>query len=250
MIEGIYSGAASLTALERWQEAISQNLASGSLAGFKKTEVAFDGVVGGLKKLDPRSTFSPELRTIVPKGGDAISFRPGELKQTGKNTDLAIEGAGFFQVRQPDNSMGYTRNGEFHLNAENTLVTRHGHAVMGDGGPIVVDPELGPVSVANDGSISQGATVVGKVVLYDFADPNTLQRRSDGLFAPGNGAAPTLVEKPSIAQGTVETSNVSPLAEMVNLIAVSRAYEASQKVITTQDDVLRQAIQTLGNPQS
>ena len=120
---------------------------------------------------------------------------------------------------------------------------------MGDGGPITLRAGGGRVSVNPDGMIVQGETQVGKVAVYDFADPSKLRRIGDGLLAPSDASVrSTTVEKPNILGGSLEGSNVSPLQEMVSLITVSRAYEANQRLIIANDETTGKAIQSLGNP--
>jgi flagellar basal-body rod protein FlgF len=114
--------------------------------------------------------------------------------------------------------VGYTRDGEFHLNAERTLVNKAGRPVLGIDGPIIFKPEGGPISVSSDGTLVQGDAAVGKLPIYDFKDTDKLRRMG----------------------------NVQPLQEMVNMITVSRAYEANQKVIISGNDLLEKAIQSLG----
>lgn len=247
MIDGIYKGAASLTALERWQQAISQNLASAQVAGFKRNDVSFDGLMSGSFKVNPDSAFSDESKGVMPNSTSAINFAPGQTRQTGKDSDLAIEGPGFFQIRKPDGSVAYTRDGEFHINGESKLVTKQGFTVVSDGGEIVLNPIDGPMTVSPDGSVVQGDKTIGKLPVYEFTDNSKLERE-DGFFVPADGVQGKIVEKPVISQGYIEGSNVSPLSEMVSLVTVSRAYEASQRVINAHDDTLRNAIQTLGNP--
>lgn len=246
MIDGIYNGAASLSSLEGWQNTISENLASSSAAGFKKTELSFEGVRSNITAA-PNGN-SRQSASMMPRTGSAINFSDGSLRETGKPTDFAISGPGFFQVRGAGNETVYTRDGEFHLNADNVLVTKVGREVIGEDGPVIVNPENGTISVGSDGTISQRENIIGKLTLREFDDPAVLQRLDGTLFAAPRGVNGAVVENPSIAQGVIETSNATPLSEMVNLVAVSRAYEATQKMITSHDENLRQAIQTLGGP--
>jgi flagellar basal-body rod protein FlgF len=103
------------------------------------------------------------------------------------------------------------------------------------------------VTIGADGKVSQGSKQIGQVGVVDFADPTQLQRMEGGLFRSEDGA-PTPVEKPTIASGFIEGSKVSPLRSMVDMIAVQRAYETNQKVISAHDQRIGQAIQILGNP--
>jgi len=247
MIDGIYSGAASLSALERWQEVISKNLASGSAAGFKKADFYIEGARSHKVASGEDGPFSVQSTGTAPRTASSINFTPGDLRQTGKETDFAIDGPGFFQVKKPTGEAVYTRDGEFHINADNTLVTKQGYEVTGEDGPIVVDPEKGHVTLGEDGTLSQGDNVLAKLTLRDFTDTRVLQRLDNGFFGAPRGTTPTIVDKPGIVQGSVEASNLSPMSEMVNLVNVSRAYEAAQKMITSHDELMRQAIQTLGS---
>src|SRR5947209_1220324 len=134
---GMYKGAASLAAYEKWQEIISQNIAAGSVPGFKMGEVSFSSVNSDRTKLSPNATFANDLRGVMPQASAKISFAQGELRHTGSDLDFAIQGKGFFQVQRENGELAYTRNGEFQLSPDLTLKTSQGLPVMGDSGPIV-----------------------------------------------------------------------------------------------------------------
>jgi flagellar basal body rod protein FlgG len=246
MITGIYQGAAAMNALERWQTAITGNLASGSVAGYKKDETSFSSALAGSTRLQP-GDLSAEFQQYAPKATTRISDGQGAIRQTGKDTDLAIQGSGFFQVRTPE-GQAYSRNGEFHVDSTGKLVNGQGLDVQSDAGPIQLDPKLGPVTINRTGQVSQGTTVLGKLLVMDLSKSGELQRSGSGLYVPADGSTPPRVENPEVMQGYIEESNVVPLQEMVNLIAVSRAYEVSQKLITSIDRTTGAAIETLGTP--
>jgi len=247
MIQGIYQGAASMDALERWQSTIADNLASGSVAGYKKDDTSFDGAPMGLTKLTP-GDFGAFSVAQGPQEKHSLNTTQGTVQQTGKDTDLAVEGSGFFQVQAPGGTKGYTRDGEFHFDGSGTLVTSSGMQVMGDGGsPISVDPTQGPVTVNHAGQLSQAGNIIGKIPLYD-ASASQLQRGGNGLLVSKDGSTPKTVDNPQMLQGYIEQSNVQPLQEMVNMINVSRAYDISQKLVTSLDRETGAAIDTLGNP--
>jgi hypothetical protein len=247
MVEGIYTNAASLSALERWQQTISQNLASANVAGFKKANFAIESDEKKNTEYSPDGVTAARHSGGIPSQTTSVNFSAGDMKATGKNTDFAIEGPGFFQVQNSNGKNLYTRDGEFHINQDNTLVTKEGLPVLGDGGPITVDPEKGALVVARDGSISQGDNLLGRLNLYDFDDPDQLTRVEGGFFEPPESVGnPQPLEQVSITQGSIESSNVMPMAELVNLIAVSRAYEASQRSATSHDDLISKAINSLG----
>jgi flagellar basal-body rod protein FlgF len=247
MIPAIYQGASAMNALERWQTAITSNLASGSVAGFKKDDTSFSSALAGSTRLQPGEV-SAEIKQYTPQATTRVSDTQGTLRQTGKDLDFAVEGAGYFQVKSASGGHGYTRNGEFHLDASGKLLNGQGLEVQGDAGPIKVDLNLGPISVDRTGQISQGKTVLGKLGVFDLSKAGQLQRSGNGLFVAPDGGTPAKVEKPEVMQGYIEESNVVPLQEMVNLITVSRAYEVSQKLITSIDQTTHSAIETLGTP--
>ncbi len=243
----IYKSASALVALDRWQQAISQNISAASVPGFQRNEQAFVSKPADLERFGADSRTVKEARGVMPTSVSQISFQPGEIRSTGNETDFAIQGSGYFKVQAAGGQTGYTRDGEFHLNAERTLVNKSGFPVLGDGGPITFKPEGGALSVSSDGSIVQGETAVGKLPIYEFKETDKLRRMGDGLLAPEDPKVqPQAVEKPQITSGVLEMSNVQPLQEMVNLITVSRAYEANQRVIQAEDDVLGKSIQSLG----
>lgn len=246
MVEGIYNNAASLTALEKWQASITQNLVASKVAGFKKTNFAVETDDQIQTKYDPGLTAARHTGGL-PVRTTSINFTPGEIEQTQKPTDIAIDGPGFFQIQGADGQNLYTRNGEFQFNNENTLVTRHGMPVLGDGGPITIDPEQGPVSIAKDGTISQGNNLLGRIQLYNFDDPQSLVRVEGGYFEAPEGANPQAVDDGRVVQGAIESSNVLPMEELVSLIQVARAYEASQRSMISHDDLVSKAINSLGS---
>lgn len=246
---GVYQGAAALSALERWQAILSQNIASASVTGFRKTEASFASVLGGTEHAGGEGRSAREISGAMPVVSAEISMRPGELRATGSELDFAIQGSGFFQVQRPNGELGYTRDGSFQLSPERTLVTKQGFPVMGDSGPLTLKAGGGRISINAEGTLLQGDTPIAKLGVYDFQDPQSLTRVGDGLLAPAErDAQPQAVERPSVLSGNLESSNVSPLQEMVNLVTVSRAYEASQRVIFAHDENTGKAIETLGNP--
>jgi len=246
MVEGIYTGAANLSALEKWQQTISQNLACANVVGFKKANFAIESDKKKSTEYSPDGVTAARHSGGIPSRTTSINFTPGDLKSTGKTTDFAVEGPGFFQVQNTNGKNLYTRDGEFHINQDNVLVTKHGLPVLGDGGPITVDPEKGELTVSPDGSISQGDNLLGRLSVYNFENPESLTRVEGGFFEPSDGQTPPALDTAVVHQGYTEESNVSSLTEMVNLIAVSRAYEASQRSMISHDNLVSQAINSLG----
>lgn len=246
-----YRGAASLAAYEKWQEVTSQNIAASSMPGYKKSEVSFDSVAGDVLRLGQQSgSIKNDSQGIMPRVSIQTNFTQGELHRTGSDLDFAIQGKGFFQVQRGNGEMGYTRDGEFQLSPDGKLITKEGLTVMGESGPITTNPNGGSITVNSEGTLTQGDQVIGKLALYEAKDPSSLRRLGNVMFGTAPGQKLNRVENPKVVNGYVEASNVSPLTEMVNLVAVSRAYEACQKTMMSDGDETDKAIQILGNPQA
>lgn len=238
-----------MAAFEKWQEAISENISQSSVPGFKKTAISFSAIDGNQTSIQDGASSSDTIHGSMPAATPKISFAQGQLSHSDNDLDFAIQGSGFFQVKQPDGQMAYTRNGQFHLTPDKTLVNMQGMQVQGDSGPITFKSGSGPIAVNPDGTITQADQPIAKLPAYNFTDTSTLRRVGDGLVAPeDSNVTPQKMDHAQILNKYLEGSNVTPMNEMVSLVAVSRAYEASQKVIQTSDDNEDKAIQALGNP--
>ena len=242
----LYQAAAALQANSRWQEAISGNLASSSIPGYKKQNLSFDAVQAGVMQ----QAGGPRNQLTMPHAVAGTSFAPGEMKSTNVKTDVAIEGQGFFEVQLPTGGSGYTRDGQFDINSEGQMITKQGFPVLGDSGPIQLDKNHGgDITISANGEVSQGNSRKGKIKVVDFNDPNLLTPTSSGFFiAQDRNLIPTEVREPSIRQGVLESANTSGVAEMANLIGVMRAYEANQRIVQVQDERMGRTISELGNP--
>lgn len=246
---GLYQSASALSALERWQDAVSQNITSGETIGYRKRTVNFTTVTAGQILTDPKGRVGNEgaFETLFPKVNTGINFATGQTQPTRNELDLAIEGDGFFEVQMPDGSRAYTRDGEFRMRADRTIVTSSGNEVLSDGGrPITMLPTGEPLVVNRDGTLLQGDATLGRISVQHFANPAQLIPAAGGYFIAPNGVEPEPVAQPELLQGYLEGSNVTPLREMVDLVLISRAYEANQKIITTIDEQMGKTLDALG----
>lgn len=243
---GMYQNAASLTALERWQDAVSQNITASQVTGFKKRTVEFSGIPMG--EINAGSGSSRDVQSgVLPKATYGINFLAGETRSTGNNLDVALQGDGFLEIQTASGAHAYTRCGELHVLADRSLATSDGSILLSDGGsPITLQPQGGELSISADGLVSQGDTQLGRIGVVKFADSSKLLPTGSGYFAAPPAAQPSPVEKPMVLQGYLESSNVSPLREMVSLIQIARAYESNQKLITSRDQTLAKVLETLG----
>jgi flagellar basal body rod protein FlgG len=252
MINGLYQSAAGMLTQMVHHEAIAGNLASTSAAGYRRNQVAFETY------LDPKQKAAPDPKTLsqtannlwpakFPTVKTSVDFSQGHIEADGNNTHLALIGSGFFAVELPDNQgTAYTRNGAFHVTSRGDLVTNDGWKVLSDGGAgiSVPKPHL-PILVGEDGDISQGGGSLGKVKIVNFKEPTQALDWTGGgfFFLKDPNMEPD--SKPSetrVVQGSVETSNVNLVQEMVAMIQATRSYEANQKMLQAQDESLEQII--------
>ncbi|MBI2511286.1 MAG: flagellar hook basal-body protein [Opitutae bacterium] len=239
-----------MSALERWQDATSQNITSAQTTGYRKRTVQFSTDVAGKWNIRPDAkNAGPEnehavLFTHVTTG---INFMTGETQPTRRELDVAIQGDGFFEMDGPGGQKLYTRSGEFRMTPERVLVGAGGLPVLTDSGnQITMLPGGGSVTINRDGTIFQGSTALGKLAVEKFTNPSALIPTAGGMFVAGPNAGKETVDEPELMQGYLEQSNVQPLREMVDLVLISRAYEANQKIITTADQQMEKTLQALG----
>lgn len=244
---GIYQSAASLSALERWQEAVAQNITSSQIPGFRKRTVEFTSVEMGNLQIDPKGKGTDGGAASFPSTELGVSFYPGETTPTRRELDVAISGDGFFEVQTPDGSHAYTRAGQFQLNSKRMVVTHDNMPVLSAAGtPIVLQPTGESFSISADGTLTQGDRQLGKLSVVSFADNQKLLPAGDNMYIAPEGLDATPVDRPSVLQGYIEASNVTPLREMISLVQIARAYEANQKIITSRDQNIQKALDTLG----
>jgi flagellar basal-body rod protein FlgF len=247
---GLYQSASALSALERWQDVVSQNITSSQTTGYRKRAASFSTHAAGeiQNPSAPGHRGRGPVSPLYPKFESGISFVSGETQPTHRELDVAIQGEGFFEVKGPAGDLRYTRNGEFRVRADRTLTTAGGHEVMGEGGaPVTLLPDAGRVSINQDGGVFQGGTELGRLAVKRFADPSRLAPVGEGFFQPTAGSTPAVpVDAPELLQGYLESSNVAPLREMVDLVLISRAYEANQRIITSADEQMQKTLDALG----
>ncbi|MEM7542719.1 MAG: flagellar basal-body rod protein FlgG [Pseudomonadota bacterium] len=240
---------------------ISNNLANVSTTGFKKGRAAFEDLLyqtvsqpGAASSQNTELPSGLMLGTGVRAVSTAKVFTQGTLAKTDNALDIAIQGRGFFQILLPDGSTSYSRDGSFAVNSQGQLVTSSGYEL--DPG-ISIPTETLSVTVGTDGTVSAltaGATAptqVGNIQLADFINPQGLQAIGENLFketvASGNPqtGTPGLNGLGTMVQGSVETSNVNVVEELVDMIEAQRSYEMNSKAIQTVDEMLQFVTQTL-----
>lgn len=220
-------------ALRRHMEVVANNIANTTVSGFKAESLALDPV--------PVDSGAGERLAFVQDVAVLRDFRPGPMTRTGNPLDLAIEGEGYFVV-ETGAGPRYGRGGQFRLDELGELVTTDGHPVLDDGGAtLALPPGGGPITVAADGTISSGSSVVGRVGIVTFPDQHRLEKVGGGLFRTDQ--APVPVEDARVVQGALEGSNVNPILEMTEMMATLRAYQGTQRLLETHHELQRRAIE-------
>jgi len=234
--------ASGLDALTQQYRTITNNLANASTPGFKRTRTTFRQLLDGATARPGSPADAQASRRIAPQ--NSLDFTQGMMTHTGRNLDVALDGEGFFVLDTPDGPL-YTRCGKFRSNGEGQLVDPAGRLVAGDNGPITVPPSVSAadVSIARDGRVSAGGQSLGKLRIVQFPDPAQLTPVGSGCFQAKASAEVKDAEKVGVQQGFYESSNVSVMEELVDLLTVTRLYEANIKSIAAQDEKGKQLLQ-------
>ena len=242
-------------------QVIANNLANVNTTGFKKDRANFEALayqqlIAAGSASDSQNKFATglSLGTGVSLAGTSRIDTQGTLQNTSGALDLAIEGAGYFQVQRPDGAIGYTRDGSFSRTAEGTLVSSDGLPLLPQ---IQVPDGVVSISIGNDGTVSavlagqSAPTDLGQIELASFANASGLQAVGGNVLletaasgAPQVGAA-GLDGRGTIKQGSLEGSNVNIVEELVDMIETQRAYEVNSKMIKSTDEMLQYVNQQL-----
>ncbi len=255
MVRGLYTAYTGMVNEQNRLDIIANNLANAATVGFKEdnsTSQSFDDLLtikirDGSEPMNNRAIGTMSLG--VKMGESYTDYKQGSLRQTANNYDLALEGDGFFTLSVTDKagnvSTNYTRNGSFTMTKDGHIVDDDGNYLMGESGAIVVPTDAADVVVDQTGTVFADGVLVDKIKITDFQDYNYLSKIDDTMYRALDGA----VEKTSnssIQQGYTEQSNVNVVSEMIDMISVTRAYEANQKAIKTVDQTLELAVSSVG----
>ncbi len=243
-----------LDAQQTRMSVISNNLANVNSTGFKRSRAVFEDLlyqnirqVGAQSSQDTQLPSGLALGTGVRAVATEKLYTQGNIEQTDNPLDMAIQGRGFFQILLPDGNLSYTRDGSFQISADGEMVTAGGYQLQ----PGISIPENAiTVTIGSDGIVSvltpgsAAPTQVGNVQLADFINPTGLQAMGQNLFlesaasgSPQTGT-PGLNGLGTLVQGSVESSNVNVVEELVNMIETQRAYEMNSKAISATDQML------------
>lgn len=239
MIASLYTSAAGMLGEIAQQDAISNNLANANSSGFKRERVGFQAFSTQLANaVNGRPSFGTAgAKSVLPVPYERQDSANGEMQDTGNATNLAIDGPGYFVVRDRAGQETLTRDGDFRLDASNRLTTQEGDLVMGRKGPIKF-PAGAQETDANGKLKSIPKVDADGTITVDGAKIDKLRVEL--------GSDSTASKPGQVVQGQVESSNVSAIQESTNMITTLRAYEASQRMIQSIDQTLDKVINMVG----
>lgn len=246
MIKGIYNAYTAMEAAWRYQDILANNVANANTTGYRR-ETASQASFADVLLTQQAPTIAPigsRIQDIIGQIGTgtfvanfSTDLAGGVQQRTGMPLDFTTE-RGFFQVQTPDGTVFYTRDGRFQRDGTGDLVTNQGYYVLNpNGGHINLSPDT--ISVASDGTISQGEQVVDKLNILEFAGQD-LQRAGAAYFT---SAAQGEQVDGNVRQGYIENSNTKMEEELTSLMAVQRTFQANQTIFSLLDASLNQAVQ-------
>ena len=258
MIRSLFTAATGMIAQQLNLDVVANNLANVNTVGFKKSRADFQDLMyqmveepGNATNASGNSPTGIQVGLGVRPGAVGRIHSQGDFESTGNPFDMAIEGDGFFQITNPNGTTNYTRSGAFKLNENGELVTSDGYLLEP---PVTIPPNALGVTVASDGVVtyrtadSPTAQEAGQLTLVRFQNIAGLRSAGKNLFQETDSSGSPTTGNPgedgfgTIAQGFLESSNVSVVEEIVQMVTGQRAYEANSKVIQTADQILSAAL--------
>jgi len=253
----IYSAASGMVLEQRRQELIARNLAGSQISGYKREHLVSSNFKADLDRERMVNTNKFQGTT---GGKEHVDLTQGAIKKTSDPLDFAIHGEGFFELETPDGQTLYTRNGQFQLNTNGELTNTEGFVVQGVNGPIQLDPsdDISNLRISPDGEITidvnngSERTILGRFRIVAPEDQSILTKVSSSMFKVEKGKENMIAEVDTvdpnfqIINGSLETSNASPIKDMVNMVQSMREFEMGQKMLKMLDESGKQLRQKLG----
>lgn len=274
-LKGVYTALSGAIAQTLKMDTIANNIANVNTTGFKKDQQTFSEYLTAMEKEQdvmkvPRMPASIDSfyelnggdKAFVDAAGTYTNFEQGSLKSTGGKLDVAIEGAGFFEVGTP-NGVKLTRAGNFTVDGNGQLVTKDGYPVLmeaAEGADGLVAGEnfdsrtvrisgTATINISDGGEVFEGETKIGKLSVVNAANTDALQKIGNSYYTlkENMNAEISSIKAPSLKQGFLETSNVNIINEMTDMIMAQRVFEGTQKAISAYDNMSDKLINQVGN---
>ncbi len=256
MIRALYTAASGMSAQQTSLDTIANNLANSATTGFHQRQLQFEDMIyqnlitPGSAQTQQTLSAGLQVGLGTKSAASEVIMTQGDFNQTNGPLDLAIQGAGFFQISRPDGTIAYTRAGNFHPNNQGTLVTSDGDTVLP---AISVPSNATNITISQYGVVSAtlpgqtNASQLGTIQLATFANPGGLNSIGGNLLQQTASSGNPITDAPggttgmgTLQQGYLENSNVDVVAEFVQMILAQRAYESNSKVIHVADDMYSQ----------
>ena len=251
MVRGLYTACTGMVNQMARLDVISNNLANSDTTAYKKegsTSQSFNSVLA-IKINDSSVKYIPQpvgnMSLGVKIGETYTNYSDGNLEETGNTLDVALAGKGFFAIsyadRNGNESIRYTRDGNFALSSDGTLMTKDGDFILDENGDMINIPPGTDISINESGVIYASGQEVARLQMVDFEDYNYLKKFGENMYIAVDGAV-TQETSCKVYQGYLESSNVNVIDEMVEMISVTRDYESNQKIIQSIDSTLETAV--------
>ena len=253
MTPALWAAKTGLDAQDMRMSVIANNIANVNTTGYKQSRGVFqDLIYQNVRQVGAQSTQDTQypsglyLGTGVRVVATEKVYSQGSSQQTNNPLDVAIQGNGFFQVLKPDGTTAYTRDGTLQLNAQGQLVTSTGYTIQP---PITVSATTTSVTIGTDGTVSavlagaSAPTTIGSLTLASFINPAGLEATGSNLLVESAASGAPTVGTPglnglgTLQQGSLESSNVNVVQEMVSMIETQRAYEMNSKAVQSTDQM-------------
>lgn len=255
MTRGLYTAYTGMYNEQKRLDIISNNLANSATIGYKEEQVTSQAFREMLTyKIKDRSNgFVDEpigsMSLGVKIGETYTNWDQGSIRQTENTYDVAIQGKGFFTVRvtnaNGEDKIYYTRNGAFNCTQDGYIVDNDGNHIQGSSGDLQVPMDAAKIVIDQDGAVYADDVYVDTILITDFEDYDYLKQYGDNFWEAVDGAV-TRDGIYTLEQGYTEQSNVNVIDQMVDMITITRAYEAGQKMIQTQDSLMSHSVNDIG----
>ncbi len=257
MVRALYTAASGMNAQQLNLDNIANNLANSSTSGFQQRRMQFTDLLyqnqvmpGSAATQQTTVASGMQIGLGVRPGSTSILQTQGNLAATGNPLDVAIEGAGFFQVLLPSGQTGYTRAGSFQLDSQGNIVTPNGNPLQPG---IAIPSNATAISIGSDGTVTATlpnqtqASKVGTIQTAIFANPGGLNSVGNNIYLPTAASGDAIVGTPggsdglgTLQQNSLEQSNVSVVEQFVEMIVAQRSYESNSRVVKAADEMLQQ----------
>jgi flagellar basal-body rod protein FlgG len=256
MIRALYTAASGMSAQQANLDTVANNLANSSTTGFRRRNLQFEDMMyqNMVAPGAAQTSSTTQAGLQIGLGTHAVSTEvintQGDFNQTGNQLDVAISGAGFFQVTRPDGTTAYTRDGSFKLTSSGQMVTAKGETLSPS---ITIPSNATSITISQYGVVTatipgqSTASTLGQIQLATFPNPGGLTSVGGNLLTASGASGAAVVDTPggstglgTLQQGSLEASNVDVVEEFVQMVLAQRAYESNSKVIKTADDMYSQ----------